>query len=110
MNKRPVVVGFVAGFVAATVIGLAFVVPMFHEAWRVNVDSDVHRGIQGALEYVEQSAAKGDCAKAAAQLNVFNKRFAEYRRGDGPPPAEWWQEVIATTRPARAQEFTPEQR
>ena len=95
------VIGFFAGFAVATVIGLAFVVPMFRESWRVNVDSDVHRGIQGALEDVEQSAAKGDCEKAAAQLKLFNDRFAKYRSG-GPPPEQWWQEVIATTRPAHS--------
>jgi hypothetical protein len=99
MNKPSTVIGFLAGFVVATVIGLAFVVPMFRESWRVNVDSDVYRGIQGAMEHVEQSAAKGDCKKASAQLKVFNERFAKYRDG-GPPPADWWQDVIATPRQA----------
>jgi hypothetical protein len=99
MKPLPVILGFAAGFVLATVVGLAVVLPASREAWRVNVDSDVHRGVQGAMEHVEQSAAKGDCEKAAAQLKVFNERFAKYREG-GPPPADWWQEVIATTRPA----------
>ena len=99
MKPFPLIVGFAAGFVLATVIGLAFVLPASREAWQGNVDSDVHRGIQGAMEHVEQSAAKGDCERAAAQLKVFNERFAKYREG-GPPPADWYQEVIATTRPA----------
>lgn len=99
MNKRWTVIGFLAGFVVATVIGLAFVEPMMREAWRVNVDSDAYRGIQGAMEYIEQSAAEGDCERAAAQLKVFNERFAKYRNG-GPPPADWYEEVIATSRPA----------
>ena len=99
MNRRSIVIGFLTGFAAATVVGLAVVVPMMRESWRLNVDSDVHRGIQGAIEHVEESAAKGDCEKAAAQLKVFNERFAKYRDG-GPPPADWWQDVIATTRPA----------
>ena len=98
MKPLPLILSFAAGFVLATVIGLAFVVPMSHDMWRVDLDSDVHRGIQGAMEYVEQSATKGDCEKAAAQLKVFNERFAKYRAG-GPPPADWYQEVIATTRP-----------
>ncbi len=97
--NRSTVTGFVAGFVVATVVGLTLVAPMFRESWRVNIDSDVHRGIQGALEHIEHSAAAGDCDKAAAQLRLLNKRFAEYRAG-GPAPTHWWQEVIATTRPA----------
>ena len=44
MNTRPTVIGFFAGFAVASVVGLAFVVPMFRESWRVNVDCDVHRG------------------------------------------------------------------
>ena len=99
MKPLPLILGFAAGFVLATVIGLAFVLPASREAWQVNVDSDVHRGIQGAMEHVEQSAATGECEKAAAQLKLFNERFAKYREG-GPPPADWYQEVIATTRPA----------
>jgi hypothetical protein len=99
MKHFPLIVGFAVGFVLATVIGLAFVLPASREAWQVNIDSDVHRGIQGAMEHVEQSAIKGDCERAAAQLNLFNERFAKYREG-GPPPADWWQEVIATTQPA----------
>lgn len=99
MNKLRSVTGFLAGFVVATVIGLAVVVPLSRESWQTNVDSDVYRGIQGALADVEQSAAKGDCEKAAAQLKLFNERFAEFRDG-GPTPANWWREVIATTRPA----------
>lgn len=101
MNTRSTVIGFVAGFTFAAAIGLVAVVPMMRDAWRGNMDSDVHRGIQGALEHVEQSAARGDCERAGAQLHLFNKRFAAYRRGDAPPPADWWQEVVATTRPAR---------
>ena len=99
MKPLPLILCFATGFAVATVIGLGLVLPASRGAWRANVDSDVHRGIQGAMEHVEQSAAKGDCEKAAAQLKVFNERFAKYREG-GPPPADWWQEVIATTRPA----------
>lgn len=100
MNRLSTCIGFLAGFVVATVIGLAAVVPTLRENWRVNVDSDVYRGVQGALEDIEQSAANGDCEKAAAQLKLFNERFASFRDG-GPTPANWWREVVATTRPTR---------
>lgn len=100
MNKLSTGIGFLAGFVVATVIGLALVVPTLREMWQVNVDSDVYRGVQGALEDIEQSEANGDCEKAAAQLKLFNERFTSFRDG-GPTPANWWREVVATTRPAR---------
>ncbi|HEV7301717.1 MAG TPA: hypothetical protein VGN72_20435 [Tepidisphaeraceae bacterium] len=91
---------FLIGFVIATAIGLTFVVPASKIAWRTNMDSDVHRGIHGALVFIEESANQGDCEKAAAQLNLLNKRFEAYRNAGGPPPSDWMEEVIATTRPA----------
>jgi hypothetical protein len=83
MDWRSVILAFLAGFVLATIIGLAAVLPMVRDAARVNTDSDVHRPLAGALEYIEQSASTGDCAKAATQLRLLNKRFAEYRERTG---------------------------
>ena len=100
MKHLPIILGFAAGFFLASTIGLFVVMPLSRDAQRVNVDSDVHRPLAGALEYIERSAAEGDCEKAAAQLRLLNERFAEYRAG-GPLPANWWNEVVATTRPAR---------
>ena len=91
---------FAGGFAVATILGLAFVLPQTRNAQRVNIDSDVHRGLSAALDDIEQNAARGDCARTAAQLRLLNARFLTYREGGGPPPADWWQEVIATMRPA----------
>lgn len=99
MKRLPVILSFAGGFAAATVIGLGLVLPASRQAWQVNTDSDVHRPLEGALQYIEKSAADGDSEKAAAQLRLLNKRFAEYRAG-GPTPANWWNDVVATTRPA----------
>jgi hypothetical protein len=99
MKPLPLVVGFLVGSGAAVVIGLALVVPAARHAWQVNVDSDVHRPLEGALQYIEKSAAEGDWPKATVQLRLLNKRFAEYRAG-GALPSDWYQEVIAATRPA----------
>lgn len=99
MKPFPLIVAFAAGFVLATVIGLAVVMPASRQAWQVNVDSDVHRPLEGALQYIEQAAAAEDCEETAARLRLLNKRFAEYRAG-GPTPADWWADVVAATRPA----------
>ncbi len=93
---------FALGSIIATAIGLTLVLPAAREAWQVNIDSDAYRGIQGAMVEVEQSAVEGDCEKAAAQLKVFNDRFAEYREG-GPIPADWYQDVISA-QPARSEQ------
>lgn len=98
MKLRMLIIGFGLGFFVAVVIGMTIVLPQSNRASRVNIDSDVHRPLEGALQYVEKSAAEGDCPRAAAQLRLLNKKFAEYRAG-GPPPSGWYQDVIATTRP-----------
>jgi hypothetical protein len=100
MKPLPLIIGFVAGFGLAVVLGLALVLPAWERARQVDVDSDVHRPLEGALQHIENSAAEGDCPKATAQLQLLNKRFGEYRAG-GALPSAWWQEVIATTQPAR---------
>ena len=99
MKPLPLILGFAAGFVATTLIGLALVLPASRQAWQVNTDSDVHRPLEGALQHIEKTAADGDSEKAAAQLRLLNKRLAEYRAG-GAAPATWWNDVVATTRPA----------
>ena len=100
MKWSSAILGFAVGFAVATVIGLAIILPMSREATRADTGSDVHRPLAGALKYIEQSAGKGDYETAAAQLRLLNDRFEEYRRG-GPAPADWWQEVVAATQPAR---------
>ena len=102
MKHLSIILGFAAGFIVATVIGLFVVMPGSRDAYQINIDSDVHRPLQAALESIERAAAHGDCEKAAAQLRLLNKRFAEYRAG-GPMPANWWNEVAATTLPADAE-------
>ena len=99
MKLLPLIVSFAAGFVLAAVIGFAFVLPMSREACQANTDSDVHRPLEAALQYIEKTAADGDSEKAAGQLRLLNKRFAEYRAG-GPAPKNWWHDIVATTRPA----------
>lgn len=99
MKPPPFIVGFAVGFMLAAIIGLAVVLPASREAWQANVDSDVHRPLEGALQHVEQAAAEEGCEKSATQLRLLNKRFAEYRAG-GPTPANWWTDVVAATRPA----------
>lgn len=95
MKSLPLIVGFIAGFAIATAVGI----PAARYAWETNIESDVYLGIEGALTHIEQSAARGDCRQAAAQLKLFNERFASYRKG-GLTPSDWWDEVIATTGPS----------
>jgi hypothetical protein len=91
---------FAVGFALATIIGLTVVIPQAHKAWQVNIDSDVHRPLEGALQYVENSAKRGDINAAHAQVRLLNKHFAAYRAG-GPLPSDWWHEVeAAATKPA----------
>lgn len=101
MNKPSATLGFIAGFLVATVFGLAVVVPGIYASWQAHIDSEVHLGVQFALESIEKSATAGDCEKAATQLRLFNKRFAAYRNDEGPPPELWWQEITTATRPTR---------
>ena len=100
MKPLPLIIGFTAGLVVAGVVDHSVVLPASRQAWRVNMDSDVHWPMEKALGDIEQSAAQGDCEKAAAKLRLLNKRFGEYRSG-GPTPANWWTDVIATSQPSR---------
>ena len=100
MKRLHLIIGFVSGFILATVIGLVLILPASKDAWQINMDSDVLGPLEGAFVDIEKSATQGDCEKAAAQLGLLKKRFAEYRAG-GPAPASWWNEVVATTQPAR---------
>ena len=85
---------FAAGFVLAAIIGFTVVIPQSHLAWQTNIDSDVHRPLEGALQYVEETAKRGDIEATRAQLRLLNKHFAAYRSG-GPLPSDWWGEVVA---------------
>lgn len=99
MKLLPLIVGFAAGFVVATVIGLTLILPVPGQAWQANVDSDVYRPLEATLQHIEKSAAEENCEKTSAQLRLLNKRFAEYRAG-GPTPANWWNDIVAAAQPA----------
>ena len=92
---------FATGFALATIIGWTIAIPQSRTAWQTNLDSDVHRPLEGALSYIEQSAQFGDLEATRAQLRLLNFHFATYRTG-GPPPSMWWHHVVAAaTQPTR---------
>lgn len=94
--------GFFIGFIVASVIGLVFVAPMLRDVERVNIDSDVHRPLRGALDAVEESMAAGDCERAKAQLRLTIQKFDAYREARGSRPEVWWHEIEALALPATA--------
>jgi hypothetical protein len=96
-HLRPIV-AFAVGFGVATALAVV-VWRTSDEGRRLNTASDVYGPLSLAIESIEESAKKGDCEKAAAQLSVLRRCFDQYQSG-GPTPADWWIDVVAATPPA----------
>jgi hypothetical protein len=100
----PRLAAFAAGFALATLIFMAWSMPLSNQHVRNEINWDEHDPIWSMSFAAHQSAVRGDSRRAAAQLLEMLERWNAYRNedADGPPPRVWYREVIATTttRPA----------
>jgi hypothetical protein len=100
MKRIPLIAAFVAGFAIATVLGLVIVLPVSNQSVRDDIEREARGPVQTALEQIRDNARNGQDARVTEQLIVLTNLHARYGSG-GPPPEQWYRDVIATTQRAR---------